>query len=147
LIGDSAGTSVIRLHRPRGYHRLRAYRVRIDGNSVGKIAAYETTDFPVPPGEHRVRLTIDHFWGTREVMLQVREGELVEFTCRPGVAWVMILSSLLWVVFGDMLVMLVLNHTVWDLFALPLCPVIALVLVRHRYIRLDGPTVMSRAWA
>ncbi len=142
-MGDSAGTSVIRLHRPRGYNHLRAYRVRIDGNPVGKIAAGETMDFPVPPGEHRVRLTLDRLWGTREVMLQVREGELVEFTCRPGAVWLMVLTALLWVVFGEMLV---LNHMLlWGLFALPLCPVLVLVLVRHRYIRLDGPTVTSRA--
>ena len=63
---DSAGTSVIRLHRRQSFYRdrLRAYRVRIDGNPVGKIAAGETMDFPVPPGEHRVRLTIDQLWGT-----------------------------------------------------------------------------------
>jgi hypothetical protein len=86
LIGDSAGYSVIRLHRRRGFYQdsLRAYRVRIDGNPLGKIAKGETRDFIVPPGEHRVRLTIDRLAGSREVMLQVREGELVEFTCRPG---------------------------------------------------------------
>lgn len=136
---------MIRLHRPQGYHRLRAYRVRIDGNPVGKIAAGETMDFPVPPGEHRVRLTLDQLWGTREAMLQVREDELVEFTCRPGAVWLMVLTALLWAIFGEMLVMLVWNHMLWGLFALPLCPGVALVLVRHRYIRLDGPTVTSRA--
>ena len=54
-------------------------------------------------------------------MFQVREDELVEFTCCPGVSWL------------------------WGLFALLLCPVFTLVLVRHRYIRLDGPAVTSRA--
>jgi hypothetical protein len=138
-MGDAAGTSVIRLHRRRSFYRdfLRAYRVRIDGNPVAKIAAGATMDFPVPSGEHRVRLTIDQFWGSREVMLQVREGELVEVTCRPGVPWLWVLFPLT-SVFG---MMLVLNHMLWcGLVALPLCPVFALLLVRHRYIRLDGPT-------
>jgi hypothetical protein len=42
----SAGTGVIRLHRLRDYQRLRTYRVRIDGNAAGKIAAGKTVDFP-----------------------------------------------------------------------------------------------------
>jgi hypothetical protein len=36
----------------------------------------DTRDFVAPPGEHRVRLTIDGLWGSREVTFQVREGEL-----------------------------------------------------------------------
>jgi hypothetical protein len=89
-MGESAGTirgwSVIRLRRRQGFYRdrLRAYRVRIDGNLAGKIAEGETKDFFVPPGEHRVRLAIDGLWGSREVAIQVREGELAEFICRPG---------------------------------------------------------------
>jgi hypothetical protein len=77
--------SVIRLHRSQGFYvdSLRAYRVRIDGNPVGKIAQGETKDFFVPPGEHRLRLAIDRFWTSREVALQLREGELAQFTCQP----------------------------------------------------------------
>jgi hypothetical protein len=84
--GNTPGWSVIRLYRQQGFlrDRLRAYRVRIDGNPTGKIAEGETKDFYVPPGEHRIRLTLDGFWGTREVALRVHEGELAEFTCRPG---------------------------------------------------------------
>jgi hypothetical protein len=88
--GESAGTApgwgVIRLYRWEGFYRdsLRAYRVRIDGNRVGKIAEGETRDFYVPAGEHVVRLTLDRFWTSREVMLQIRAGELAEFTCRPS---------------------------------------------------------------
>jgi hypothetical protein len=64
-MGESAGTmpgpGVIRVRRRQGFYRdrLRRYRVRIDGSPVGKIAEGETRDFFVPPGEHRVRLTID----------------------------------------------------------------------------------------
>jgi hypothetical protein len=73
------------MRRQDGYYRdrLRNYRVRIDGNPVGEIAQGETKDFFVPPGKHRVRLTIDRLWGSREVALQVGEGEVAEFTCSP----------------------------------------------------------------
>src|SRR5258708_8359558 len=112
-MGDAAGTSVIRLHRRRSFYRdcLRAYRVRIDGNPVAKIAAGATMDFPVPSGEHRVRLTIDQFCSSREVMLQVREGELVEFTCRPGVPWLWVLFPLL---FSSFATTLLSNHLLFS---------------------------------
>jgi hypothetical protein len=142
-MGDPAGTSVIRLHRSRDFQRLRAYRVRIDGDPVGKIAAGETMDFPVPPGEHRVRLTLDKFWGSRPVVLQVREGELAEFACRPGTSLLFGLTALLAAFCGEMLGMSVWNHVLWAWFALPLCLAVVLLLVRHRYIRLDGPAVTS----
>jgi hypothetical protein len=76
----------IRLHRQRGFYRdsLRSYRVRIDGSVVGEIDRGETQDFFLPPGEHRLRLSLDGLWRSPEVTLIVREGELAEFTCRPG---------------------------------------------------------------
>jgi len=80
------GWSVIRLHREQGFYRdrRRAYRVRIDGNVVGKVAEGETKDFFVPPGEHRVRFTIDGLWSSREVTFQVGADELTEFICYPS---------------------------------------------------------------
>jgi hypothetical protein len=80
------GWSVIRLRRRQGFWRdhFGGYRVRIDGAPVGTITEGETKDFFVPPGEHRVRLTMDRFWTSREVNLQIRAGELAEFACRPS---------------------------------------------------------------
>lgn len=90
FMGEPAGTmrgwSVIRLRRQRGFYRdsLRTYRVRINGDRVGRIAEGETKDFPVPPGEHRIRLSVDGLFTSREITLQIREGELAEFSCRPS---------------------------------------------------------------
>jgi hypothetical protein len=89
-MGESAGPlqggGIIRLHRRRGHYRdfLRVYRVCVDGNLAGKIAQDQMMDFAVAAGEHRVRLTVDESYTSREVVLQVREGELAELTCRPG---------------------------------------------------------------
>lgn len=89
-MGESAGTmrdsSVIRLRRQQGFYRdhFGRYRVRIDGNPIGRIAEGQTKDFLVPPGEHRVRLTIDRFWTSREVILQLHDGQVAEFTCSPS---------------------------------------------------------------
>jgi hypothetical protein len=100
-MSDSAETmrawSVIRLHRVQGFYRdrIRSYRVRIDGNVAGEIAQGKTMDFLVPPGEHRVRLTIDGLFTSRTVVLQVREGQLAELICRPGSPAIVILFALL----------------------------------------------------
>jgi hypothetical protein len=84
--GSPPGGGIIRLHRRRGHYRdfLRVYRVCVDGSLAGKIAQDQTLDFPVAAGEHRVRLTVDESYASREVVLQVRDGELAELTCRPG---------------------------------------------------------------
>lgn len=84
--GSPPGGGIIRLHRWRGYYRdfLRVYRVCVDGSIVGRIAQDQTLDIAVAAGEHRVRLTVGESYTSREVVLQVREGERAELTCRPG---------------------------------------------------------------
>jgi hypothetical protein len=52
-------------------------------------------DFFVPPGEHRVRLSMTRFWTSREVTLEIREAELAEFNCRPS-ASTTVSSVLMW---------------------------------------------------
>ena len=82
-----AGGGVIRLHRRRAQYRdfLRVYRVYVDGDLAGKVMQGQTMDLPVAAGEHRVRLAlVDEPYTSREVVLQVPEGEVAELTCRPG---------------------------------------------------------------
>jgi hypothetical protein len=83
---DGVGaTAVIRLHREAAPRRdvLRMYRVLIDGRAVGHIGRCETRDFPVTPGEHRLRLKID--WATSsERVASVARAQVAEFTCKPG---------------------------------------------------------------
>jgi hypothetical protein len=88
---------VIRLHRQRGFWRdhFGAYQVRIDDHRVGSIVEGETKDFSVPPGEHRVRLSMDRFWTSREVAVQIGEDEHAEFVCRPA-ASVIVSMVLIW---------------------------------------------------
>ena len=90
-------------------------------------------------------VTLDRFWGTRAVTLQVREGELAEFTCRPAAWWLVGLTSMVWVTLGQVLGNVAANHLPWGWFAFMLCAGGFTVLTRHRYMRLDCPTVTSRA--
>jgi hypothetical protein len=101
-MGEPAGTmrggSVIRLHRRRGFLRDRfgAYQVRIDGDHVDSILQGETKDFAVPPGEHRVGLSMAWFWTSREVTFQIGEGELAELVCCPATSFI-VGMLLIWV--------------------------------------------------
>jgi hypothetical protein len=97
-VGPMGAWSVVRLRRQQGFYRdhFGRYGVRIDGHFVGKIAEGETKDLFVAPGEHRIRLTMDRLWTSREVTLQIRAGELAEFTCRPGASTIASLV-LMWV--------------------------------------------------
>jgi hypothetical protein len=90
--------SVIRLRRQPGFYRdsLRKYRVRIDGSPAGAIAPGEAMDFVVPPGEHRVRMTLDRLWTSRQAVIEIDAGEVAEFTCRPSAPAILIL--LVWLV-------------------------------------------------
>ena len=106
-------------------------RVRIDGRPVGMMVPGETRDFRVPPGKHRVGLTVDRVWGSRKVALQVREGELAVFTCRPGGGALVLPFAMLCGFF-----VLVSHSALWGY---PLCVVLGMVLVPRRHIRLDGP--------
>src|SRR5215469_9674168 len=92
------GGGIIRLHRQQVPWRdkFRKYRVRIDGEYVGRIAQGETQEFSVRPGEHRVRLTIDRYFTSRERVVRLRDGELAEFICGSGGSSIQSLFALLW---------------------------------------------------
>jgi hypothetical protein len=80
----AATLPLIRITRPGGPYRdsLRAYRVEIDGQKAGIIRPGQTIDFPVPPGEHGVRLTVD--WCSSPLrVVRLGEGQWTQFVCRP----------------------------------------------------------------
>ena len=105
------GRSIIRLHRRTGYWRdsLIRYRVRIDGHSVGLIAAGERLDFSVSPGDHRIRLRVQLTFTSAEKAASLEAGQLAEFACGPAGGLAMTILSPLF------------------------------IFRPHRYIKLDGP--------
>lgn len=62
--------------------RYRSYRVLIDGSGVGRLRRGEQLEVTVSPGPHRVRIRID--WsGSKEVVVDVAEGQVVSFVAAP----------------------------------------------------------------
>jgi hypothetical protein len=70
--------------------------VRIDGVHVDSILQGETKDFVVPPGEHRVGLSMAWFWTSSEVAFQIGAGEHAELVCSPATSFV-VGMLLIWV--------------------------------------------------
>jgi hypothetical protein len=96
----SAGSQIV-LHRSKVYRdRLRKYKVLIDGEVAGRIAAGEVKAFPVTAGEHRLELKVD--WkGSPAQHVVVAPGEAAHFECggrgaagtlldlfKPSEAWI-----------------------------------------------------------
>ena len=82
-----------RLRRPVG-DVLRAYKVVIDGNTVGDIRRGETKTFDVAPGQHEIHLEID--WAqSRNLELNLSSGDVASLTCsaRPPNAGLAVLAS------------------------------------------------------
>lgn len=73
----------IRISRVAGQYadKLRAYRVVIDGTTVGKIKAGEEQSFEVDPGQHVVQLRVD--WArSRKLEVDVVDAGEVELQCQ-----------------------------------------------------------------
>ncbi len=74
----------------------RAYRVEIDGNNAGQIAAGEVQYFPVSPGKHSVVLKID--WcksPMSEVEVQAGSGAML-YCGATYTDWRCILAPFIW---------------------------------------------------
>jgi hypothetical protein len=82
--GDGLAQATIALFRLSGLRQnARAkYTVRIDGESVGKIAAGESQRYYVQPGQHALQVKID--WvGSPTISVDAESGEVIQFECAP----------------------------------------------------------------
>lgn len=82
--GFMVGTGTLRLRRDQQpwTDKLQRYKVVLDGEQSGKIAAGQTVEIPVMAGTHRLQLRID-WTGSPTVAFTVTDGQVAEFTCRP----------------------------------------------------------------
>jgi hypothetical protein len=97
---NTDGSGRIQIHRKATLwrDRVRAYKVLIDGNTVGKVRNGETADFAVASGRHTVRLKIA--WsGSPERVVEVRPEDqtVLVASARPALlAMPDLLISLFW---------------------------------------------------
>ena len=83
--GDNSSTVVIQ--RAGGYwkDRIRDYKIRIDGKTVGSISEYDTFSQNTTPGDHDIQLRID-FFRSQTVHLRIAPGETKRLVCAAGPA-------------------------------------------------------------
>jgi hypothetical protein len=77
--------SIIEISRDRKMwrDRLRAYRVLIDRDEVGRLRSGETGRYQVVAGRHQVELRID--WASSPmVKVDVGDNEVASLRCRPS---------------------------------------------------------------
>jgi len=63
--------------------RVRAYRIMLDDNELGRIKAGSTEKFVIQTGNHSLRLKID-WTGSPDVSFEIGESETIEFECEPN---------------------------------------------------------------
>ena len=76
------GLARIQIHRRRKpwTDRLRSYKVRIDGEEVGRLRLGDEKTFEVQPGRHEIQLAID--WTRSEpVLLELADGDKARLVC------------------------------------------------------------------
>lgn len=85
LLGPIAGLAAVRVRRRVAFAGgMAEWLLRVDGQDVDQVGVGECVDFYVYPGEHRLELGT-RFRGTSAfVDFAAVDGEIVEFTCRPG---------------------------------------------------------------
>jgi hypothetical protein len=89
------GEGRVTLTRAKAYvDKVRAYKVLLDGQSVGRIKEGETQSFSAPAGPHQLQLKVD--WaGSPTFTFDLAPGDDVRFICRPKAnAFTAILYSL-----------------------------------------------------
>jgi hypothetical protein len=82
----------IKVHRKRAFRdSMRAYRIYIDGQKVGRVRNDATSEFEVAPGEHQVQLRIDLCRSTTVTVQVPQDGSSV-VSAGPGSPVAMILG-------------------------------------------------------
>ena len=90
----------ITLSRGTGYaDRLRAYRVMLDGEEIGRIGNGETKSFPVLPGKHQLAVKID-WCGSNDVTFSLSSGGSLTFLCDSTLRGLRLLGALYYALFA-----------------------------------------------
>ena len=71
------------LARPKAYvDKVRAYKIMLDGQEIGRIKEGAEESLTIPSGSHELQLKID--WALSPVVrFDAADGHVVKFTCKP----------------------------------------------------------------
>ena len=86
--------ALLRIVRDSGYaDRLRAYKIVVDGKTIGEIRNGETREFPISCGQHELALKID-WCGSKTIQFAVVEGDALTFDAKSNLRGPRLLAAL-----------------------------------------------------
>jgi hypothetical protein len=86
--------ALLKIVRDSGYaDRVRAYKVIIDGTTIGEIRNGETKEFPISSGQHDLSLKID-WCGSKVVRFAVSDKDVLTFDARSNLRGLKLLAGL-----------------------------------------------------
>lgn len=88
----------IKIKRDSGYaDRLRAYKVVLNGEVIGKITNGQTVEFDIPKGIHKLQLKID--WCRSNIVEFEMKNKTIEFECGSNLRGAKIFLALFYILF------------------------------------------------
>jgi hypothetical protein len=94
--GARMASATIRLTRQAAFGfelRRGTFGVWIDGNDAGSIEWNETTELPIEPGHHTLRIRAGRY-SSREASFDVADGDAVNFRCHGAMLWPRYVASI-----------------------------------------------------
>jgi hypothetical protein len=86
--------ALLRIVRDSGYaDRLRAYKILVDGKTIGEIRDGETREFPISSGQHDLALKLD-WCGSKTTQFAVVEGDALTFYAKSNLRGPRVLAAL-----------------------------------------------------
>jgi hypothetical protein len=73
--------------------RRGTFGIWLDGKDVGSIEWHETTEVPVEPGRHTLRMRAGRY-SSQERAFNVGDGDVVNFRCHGAMVWPRYLASI-----------------------------------------------------
>ena len=71
------------LARPKAYvDKVRAYKIMLDGQEIGRIKEGSEESLTIPAGSHELQLKID-FAMSQVTRFDAADGQVIKFTCKP----------------------------------------------------------------
>lgn len=89
---------MIRIKRDSGYaDRVRAYKIVLDGEVIGKIKNGQTVELDLQPGNHQLHMKID--WCRSNIVDFETNGSLIEFECGSNLRGMKLLLAIVYIIF------------------------------------------------
>jgi hypothetical protein len=92
--------ALLKIVRDSGYaDRLRAYKVVVDGKTVGEIRDGETKEFPISDGQHELSLKID-WCGSQTIHFTTAHGDALTFNAKSNLRGPKVMAALWYALFA-----------------------------------------------